>query len=102
MPTINHNDVLENKVRQALEKCWNETAKNNKGPTTYAFLASSFAADGKNLFEGELKMLNVMLRDAMNINMYGRHVATVYSSNKGLMVAFQPVADLEDIVELEL
>lgn len=102
MPTINHNDVLEKKVQRALEICWNETAKNNEGPTTYAFLASSFAADGKNLFEGELKMINVMLRDAVNINMYGRHVATVYTSNKGFMIAFQPVADLEDIVELEL
>lgn len=102
MAEITIEPQLEKKVRQALEKCWNETAKNNAGPTTYAFLASSFAKDGRNLFEGELKMLNVMLRDAVNINMYGRHVATVYSSNKGLMVAFQPVADLEDIVELEL
>lgn len=102
MAEITIEPQLEKKVRQALEKCWNETAKNNAGPTTYAFLASSFAKDGKRLFEGELRLMNVMLRDAVNINMYGRYVADVYTSNKGIMVAFQPVADLEDIVELEM
>ncbi|QZE57846.1 hypothetical protein pEaSNUABM17_00300 [Erwinia phage pEa_SNUABM_17] len=101
MPT-NHNDVLEKKVKRALEICWNETAKNNSGPTTYAFLASSFAADGRILFEHELKMIGDWLRDGININLYGRFAVTTYTSNKGFMVAFQPVADLEDIVEMEL
>lgn len=102
MPTITRNDTLEKKVQRALEICWNETVKNNSGPTTYAFLASSFAADGRSLFENELKMIGVMLRDGLNINLYGRYAATTYTSNKGIMIAFQPVADLEDIVEMPL
>lgn len=102
MAELTRDDKLANKVRQALEICWNETAKNNDRPTTYSFLASSFATDGKHLFEGELKLVNVMLRDPVNINMYGRHVATVYTGSKGIMLAFQPVADLEDIVEMEI
>lgn len=102
MAEITHNDKLANKVRQALEICWDETTTNNEGPQAYGFLASSFAADGRNLFENELKLINVMLRDAVNINMYGRYVATTYTSNKGIMVAFQPVADLDDIIEMEL
>lgn len=102
MTKLTPNDKLANKVRQALETCWDKTASANEGPQAYGFLASSFAADGKNLFEGELKLLNVMLRDPLNINMYGRYVATTYTSRKGIMVAFQPVADLDDIIELEL
>lgn len=102
MATISRSSVLENKVRKALQICWDETTTENEGPKTYAFLASSFAADGKHLFEGELKLMNVMLRDAENINMYGHYVCTVYTGTKGVMVAFQPVADLEDIIEMEL
>ncbi len=102
MAEITRDEKLANKVRQALEICWDETTTENEGPKTFGFLASSFAADGNNLFEGELKLLNIMLRDAVNINLYGRYVATTYTSNKRIMVAFQPVADLEDIVELEL
>lgn len=101
MAEITNYDKLAKKVGKALEICWNKTTEDNEGPQTYGFLASSFAADNRNLFEGELKLLNVMLRDAVNINMYGRYVATTYTSRKGLMVAFQPVADLDDIIELE-
>ena len=100
MAESTHDNNLADKVQRALEICWEETTKRNEGEHTYAFLASEFAANGKNLFDGELRMLNVMLRDAVNINMYGRYGATVYTGNRGIMVAFQPVADLEDIIEM--
>ncbi|AXG67343.1 hypothetical protein HOU09_gp299 [Dickeya phage vB_DsoM_AD1] len=102
MAEITIEPKLTNKVRKALETCWNETTNRNEGPIAFSFLASSFAKDGKRLFEGELRLINAILREAININLYGWYVATVHNSKKGDMLIFQPVADLEDIVELEL
>lgn len=93
---------LEAKVARAVERCFDESLLINDHFKTYSFLASKFAADGKDLFEGELQKINAYLRDPVTINLYGRYSATTYCGNKGLMVAFQPIADLEDIIELEL
>lgn len=89
------------KVRKALQTCWGKTTDDNEGPKTFGFPATLFAADESTLFESELKMINVLLRDAMNVNLYGRYVATIYKSSGIDMVAFQPVADLDDIIEFD-
>lgn len=104
MAEITRDDKLANKVEQALEICWNTTESNNSGPTAYSFPAHQFAEDGKNLFVGELKMLNVMLRDARNINLYGQYAATISKAGPTgeVVVVFVPVPDADDIVSMEL
>lgn len=102
MPTVTRSKRLESAVRRAVEMCWDETTTNNDGPTTYSFLASSFALNGKELHGSEVQMINHILSDPLYINLYGRWVTTRYTGNKGVMLAFQPVADLEDIVEMEM
>lgn len=102
MPVVTRSKRLEDKVKRAVELCWDETTTDNEGPKTYSFLATTFAQDGKELHGREVQMINHILSDARYVNLYGRYVTALQKSKHGDRLIFQPVADLEDIIELEL
>lgn len=89
-------DELEAKVEAALKVCFEADSADNNGRQTYSFKASEFAS-GHHMFENDLKMINVILRDNRIVNLYGRYAAVVARAQENEMhLILSPVADRED------
>lgn len=93
---MNNLDKLKAKVEAALKVCFEADSNANNGRQTYSFKTSEFAS-GLHIFENDLKMINVILRDNRIINLYGRYAAVVARAQENEMhLILSPVADRED------